>query len=429
MTDRRRFLSQLGRAAGLAAGASLLDTRALAAGELVQTFRRLGDDRSARQLAEEYLLGPEVVYLNHASIGTIPRTVLQARQRYVELCETNPWLYMWEDVWEASREEVRAKAAGMIGCAPTDLAITHNTTEGFNTLAHGLPLGPGDEVLFSTLNHPGASLPWFHTARTRGYQVRQFAFPIDRIPAMTAQDVVETYLTQITPATRVLVFSHVDNTVGLRYPVRELTRAARARGVEFVAVDGAQSVGMIPVDVIGDDVDFYAASPHKWLQAPKGLGLFYVHSRVRDVLSPMWVTWGQTRWKGSARIFEDYGTRNLPELITLGDAIDFQLRLGSDRKEARYRAMWTKLKTAVEAEDRLRWRSPGGWSLGASLVAIEVVGVPSGELFNRLHESHGMVFRAFSTGDFTSSRISPNLNTPESHLDLFLEQAMAAARG
>jgi selenocysteine lyase/cysteine desulfurase len=423
MTDRRQFLRRLGGLTGTAALAELTGVRNLFAADLGRSAGRIGSRRDAGALAGEYLLGRDVVYLNHASIGTIPRIVHQARQRYLDLCETNPWLYMWHDAWESTRTEVRDKVAALLRCGADEVAITHNTTEGFNTLAHGLPLGPGDEVLFSTLNHPGASICWRHVGRRRGYSVKQFEFPIAAVPGMTAAQVIDTYLRHIGPRTRVLAFSHIDNTVGLRYPMRDLALAAKARGVEFVAVDGAQSVGMIPVDLSDGAVDFYAASPHKWLQAPKGLGLLYVSAAAQDRLDPMWVTWGQAQWKGTARIYEDYGTRNLPELVTLGDAIDFQQRLGEAAKESRYRAMWQRMRQAVDAHPRMVWRSPTDWALSSSVYAIEVTGVESGALFERLVRDHGMTFRAFSTPAFTSSRISPNLNTPAAHLDRWLELA------
>ncbi len=65
-----------------------------------------------------------------------------------------------------------------------------------------------------------------------------------------------------------LVLPHIDNIVGIRHPVKEIAEMAKSRGVEYIAVDAAQSVGMIPVKLSEMGVDFYAASPHKWLQAP-----------------------------------------------------------------------------------------------------------------------------------------------------------------
>jgi selenocysteine lyase/cysteine desulfurase len=374
------------------------------------------------ELGSAYTLDPAITYFNHGSMGTIPRAVQQARAGYLAVCETNPWAYMWGGEWEAPREAVRAQAASFLGVAAEEVAVTHNTTEAFNLLAHGLPLGAADEVLFSSLNHPGASLPFQHMAAERGYTVRRFDFPLERLPELTTEEVVELHASQIREATRVLVLPHVDNLVGLRHPVAEIAAAARDRGVEWVAVDGAQAVGMLPVDVGALGVDVYATSPHKWLQAPKGLGLAWVHRGLIGRLRAMWVTWGQQRWAGTARIYEDYGTRNLPELLALGDALTFQQRLGAEHKEQHYRALWQHCRAAVEETPGLSWLSPTDWSLSASLYAVGVEGLASNELFSRLWPRHGYVLRPFTGDGLNSLRLSLNAINHPAQLDRFFHQ-------
>jgi selenocysteine lyase/cysteine desulfurase len=380
---------------------------------------RIEEAGAGPQLAGEYMLGPDVLYLNHASIGTVPRAVQDAHTRYLEICESNPHVHIWGDVWQEPRERVRSKAAALLGCSPNDVALTHNTTEGFNTLAHGLSLEPGDEVLFSSLNHGGASAPWQHHGQRRGYSVRRFEFPIADVPSLSAADVVRIHLEAIRDETRVLVFPHVDNIVGLRHPVRELVRGARERGVEFVAVDVAQSLGMIDVDVIDSDVDFLAASPHKWVQAPKGSGLLYMKSEHKEQVRPLWVTAGQAP-RGTIRVFEDYGTRDSPGLLALGDALDFQQRLGAQAKQRRYREVRQRMRDAVDASPRLRWLSPTDQALSSSLYLIEFTGRRSSEVLTATGESDGVVFRAFRTQGLDGGRISPNVVTSDEQITRFL---------
>jgi isopenicillin-N epimerase len=420
MRDRRSFVRTIAGGATASALASLAAARSVFA-EALERIAPVRGARGFQGLRDAYMLGSDVLYLNHASIGTIPRAVHEARVRYLTLCESNPHLYMWGEPWQAPKEEVRSKGAALLGCTAEEVAITHNTTEGFSLLAQGLPLGPGDEVLFSSLNHSGASVGWQHHGARRGYSVRRFPFPILDLPGMSARDVVDTYVAEIRPGTRVLVFPHIDNIVGLRYPVRLLADAARARGVEFIAVDAAQSVGMISVDVTAMGVDFLATSPHKWVQAPKGLGMLYVRRDVQEQLSPMWISSGQARNRGTAGIYDDYGTRNLPEVLALGDAIDFQQRLGPAAKEAQHRAVWQRLRDAAESSPRLTWHSSRDWSLSCALYGIEVNGQSSSELSDRLFREHGLVFRPFHTQGLESMRISPNVNTTDTEIARFLE--------
>jgi selenocysteine lyase/cysteine desulfurase len=149
----------------------------------------------------------------------------------------------------------------------------------------------------------------------------------------------------------------------------------------------------------------------------------YVKRDVQETLRPMWVTWGQQRWDGTVRVFEDYGTRNLPEIISLGDAIDFQLQLGTATKYERYREIWRLFQERVDASRRIAWRSPTEWSLSCSLFALEVRGTPSSEVFGQMYRDHGFVFRPFSTQGLSTVRISPNVYNTEDEIARFFEIA------
>lgn len=376
-------------------------------------------------LRGQYMLSKEILYLNHASIGTVPRTVHDAHVGYLELCESHPSLYVWGSVWREATEETRALAAGLLRCAPDDLAVTHNTTEGFNVLAHGLSLRNDDEVVFSSLNHPGASVPWEGLAATRGFRVRRFDFPLERADQMGEDEVVALHVEALGPRTRVLVLPHVDNMVGLRHPIRSLAAALKERGVTFVLVDGAQAAGMIPLDLGESGVDAYAMSPHKWLQSPKGLGLFYVAPRLRAQLPPMWFRTPGIPGRGSARRYEDYSTRAWPAVVALGDALTFQLALGEDEKVRRYRSLRKRIRDRVEAEPRLRWRSPRDWDRGSMIVAVSVAGREARTLVGPLLDEHGLVLRGFAP-PFDALRLSPNVATTDEEVDRALDALVAA---
>ncbi len=424
---RRNFLKSL--PLGLA-GAALVERVSALEGAVAESLETLAQHSATSRFDEmraAYALSPRVTYFNHGSIGTIPKFLIRARQEYLELCESNPWLYMWGGDWEEPREETRGLLAQLIDCGVDEVAITHNTTEGFNILAGGLPLGPGDEVLFSSINHPGASLCWDHYGAIKGFRVKRFRFPIGASPTVDDERLLEIYDSQITPRTRVLVFPHIDNMVGIRHPMQQLTALAKAKGVEFVAVDGAQSVGMLPVHLRDSGVDFYASSPHKWLQAPKGLGLLYVRKEAQPELKPIWVTWGQSRWKGTARIYEDYGTRNLAEVLVLGRAVELQIRDTSSSKEERYRSLWRFCKERVDSSSHLEWLSPRSWPMSSSLYSVRVRGVRSSDVFKSLYEGNGFVFRAFGSDDFDAIRLSLAAFNTEEEINRFVSATAGLA--
>jgi len=384
-----------------------------------------GSADSIRRLRDQYFLSRDLIYLNHASIGTVPIPVHHAHVGYLELCESNPSLYVWGRVWREVTENTRSAAAALLNCSPEDLAITHNTTEGFNILAHGLPLGTGDEVLFSSLNHPGAAVPWQGLSASHGFEVRSFEFPVTRAAEMTVEEVVSLHVGQIRPATRVLVIPHIDNSIGLRHPLREIADAARERGVQYVLVDGAQSAGMIPVDLAQAGVDAYSMSPHKWIQAPKGTGLFWTAPSLQSTLPRMWFKTGGEAIERSARKYEDYSTRAWPAVVALGDALAFQASIGESEKQRRYGVLWQRIHDRAVAEPGLAFRSPTDPALRSMITAVEVIGVSAPELGGSLLTDHGGSVRAF--GDpLNTLRLSPNLATEDAELDRFLDLLVEA---
>lgn len=411
MTTRRDFIK---KTASASLFASLASTQTLFAGELEKVAGILKEN-----FADQYLLSPEITYFNHASIGTIPKLVHEAHISYLKLCESNPWLYTWSDPWIEKKEEVRKMAADFSGCKPNEIVLSHNTTGGMNILAAGLPLKNGDEVLFSSFNHSGASVCWEYYSKINGYKVRKFEFKDEHW--QTEDAIIEAYVSQVKSNTRVVVLPHIDNIVGALHPIKRLSEALREKGVQFIAVDGAQAVGLVNVNFSDLDVDFYATSPHKWIQSPKGTGILYMKEDVQKEVKPLIVTWGQKRWATDVKKFEDYGTRDLPEILSIGDAITFQEKIGFKNSMARRQTLTSYFKSKVERRDNVKWMSPTSYGEDVSIFAIEVEGRKANQLAKDLYEKHGIVFRPFESENRNTIRISLNIANSETEIDRFFD--------
>lgn len=412
-TSRKDFLKTITAGSSLSALSLFTPLDTFFKEELKTRFK----DGSLPQKSD-YSLGENISYLNHGSIGTIPKIVQEAHRDYLTMCETNPWFYMWSGEWEEPRELVREKVASYINAETEEISFPHNTTEIFNILALGLPLGPGDEVLFCNFNHAGAAAPFNVHSRNKGYSVKTFEIPSDNLPSITKEDILQLYDDNITSKTKLVVMPHIDNTVGIRQPVKEITALARSRGVSFVALDTAQTMGMIPIDVKDLDIDVIGTSAHKWIQTPKGVSIAYFSKRIQNQINPMWVTWGQERWKDSARKFEDYGTRNLLEVLTLGHSVDYQSDINENAKATQLQSLWSHAKKLAEQNPNTTWRSPGTWDLSGSLFVIGLKDSKPSELAHLLFTEHGYVVRPFD--GYSTIRISPNVfNTKKEITGLF----------
>jgi L-cysteine/cystine lyase len=201
-------------------------------------------------------------YLNAGTLGPLSRPTLSALKERLRFDQEqgrggHGWFMSVLDL----RARVREQIAALIGTSPAQVALTSSTTDACNIVLSGLELGPEDEVVTTDSEHPGLLLP-LHVSGAR-VQVAEVA-------ARPTEDALPAILSCITPRTRLLALSHVLWTTGQVMPVHELKRES---GVPLL-VDGAQSVGAIPVDV--GELDYYTVSCQKWLCGPESLGALYV---------------------------------------------------------------------------------------------------------------------------------------------------------
>jgi L-cysteine/cystine lyase len=217
------------------------------------------------------LRGTTVSYLNSGASGPPADYVVKAGREADERFSGPAYLRgvelfgMQGDV--AAR--ARAAAADLIGAAPHEVALTQNTSHGMNLAVAGLDWEAGDEVISTTAEHPGGLLPLYELRNRYGVEVKLLEPPI------TPEKVAEA----ITSKTRMVALSHVLYTTGEVVPLAEICALARERGV-LTLVDGAQSVGNVPVAVRELGADLYAFTGHKWLLGPEGMGAFYVRDGV-----------------------------------------------------------------------------------------------------------------------------------------------------
>ena len=220
-------------------------------------------------LRSEFPVLERVAYLNTGSVGPTPRAAGEAAIEEVsaQVEGTSAGFAQFERQLELA-EELRRRAAGLLGADPAEVAVTGATTDGVNAVIGGLELGPGDEVLTSDEEHPGLLAPLAGARERRGISVR--VVPFAELPG------------EVGPSTRLIACSHVSWHTG-----RVADTEAIASAGAPVLLDGAQGLGAIPVDVRSLGCDFYAASGQKWMCGPIGSGYLYVRSDRVESLSPI----------------------------------------------------------------------------------------------------------------------------------------------
>ncbi len=416
--SRRSFLTRwMAGVAGSALLAHIDGGRLLAHAEELAVADGECPKDSWRLVQSGFRLEPGLVYLNNASLGPSPDLVADATEAFRRRLDAFPSRYMWGG-WTEDKEAVRSKCAALLGADAEEIALIHNTTEGMNLVASSLALEPGDEVILADHEHNSGTIPWRYWQERKGVRLVRPTLPI--LPS-DPEEIVEVYRRAITEKTRVISMCHVVNTNGMILPVKGVSEMARERGI-LVAVDGAQAPGQIDVDLHDLGCDYYAASAHKWLLSPKGVGVFYARKDAQSLLKPLIVASG---WDDeSIRRLENYNTRNLPEVLGLGVAVDFQNLIGPPRRTARILDLKERLRTALAGNPAFAVKTPASDALSAGITTVEVVGQEAPEVAAALADRYFIDCRPMTSHGLNGVRVSLSVFNSEDQVAL-----LAAALG
>lgn len=339
--DFARFLSLTGTAL-------LVPGRALADG--IATPEQLGltaaplpptpaepDENYWKEVRARFLVPHDFAFLNAANVCPTSLPVVESMERYTRSFEGNPSPVPRSALFER-KEHARRLIATALRVTPEEIVIPRNTSEANNLVSSGLQLGAGDEVVLFSDNHASNLNAWRDKARRFGYTVVE----VQQVNPHPGTDYyVSAFAKAFTPRTRVLAFSHVSSNSGDLLPAAELCAAARARGV-LSLVDGAQTFGVLDVDLSAMRPDFYTGSASKWPCGPKEMGLLFVNSAVHDRLWPSVVSLYPGA-VGISRTMEANGQRDDASLAAFATALEMQGTIGRAVIERRSRQLAQRL--------------------------------------------------------------------------------------
>ncbi len=304
---------------------------------------------SAEMLREEFLLDPDVVFLNHGSFGATPEPVFAEYGRWQRELERQPVEFLGRRA-EGLLDEARATMAAYLNCEVENLVFNPNATTGINVVARSFPLQPGDDVVGTDLEYGACERTWEWFCAKAGATYVRAHVPL---PVRSPDEVVEAIFSAVTPRTRAIFLSHITSGTALRLPVEDVARRAREAGILCV-VDGAHAVGQIPVDLEDIGADFYASNFHKWLCAPKGCGFLYARREHQQWVESPIVSWGwvegNERYRPESQFVsrnQMQGTRDLAAYLSAPAAVDFQESRDWEAVRERCHTL------AVEARERI----------------------------------------------------------------------------
>jgi isopenicillin-N epimerase len=278
---------------------------------------------TAGELRREFLLDPDVAFLNHGSFGACPRPVFERYHAWQRELEREPVDFLARRLPDLL-DGARAALADYLGCPAQDLAFVENATTGVNLAARSLDLRSGDDVLATDLEYGACDLAWDWICGRTGARYVRAPIPL---PPHDPSELVDALFAAATGRTRVVFVSHVTSSTALVLPVDEIVARAHALGA-VVIVDGAHAPAQVPLDLTALGADFYSGNCHKWLCAPKGAGFLHVQPEHQERVDAAIVSWGYTEGTSFSQRIETQGTRDPAAWLAVPEAISFQAERG-----------------------------------------------------------------------------------------------------
>ena len=294
------------------------------------------------------------LYFNHAAVSPLSCPVAKAMEDFNRDALENGSARFQN--WLDRRESARLQAARLLGGAQSEeVALTTSTSQGLLTVAEGLRIEPGDEILVVQDDFPANQIPWFRQERRQARVVT--------VPRKAGKVLTEGILARIGPRTRLVALPFVLWDTGQRLDIETIGTALKDHRA-FFCVDAIQGLGAFPLDVERAHIDFLAADSHKWMMGLEGIGLFYCRRQCLEELDDPFQSWLSvedpfTPWHsgkqrlGDARRFE---FASLPTVAIFGmeACLDLLLKTDVDRMAPRI----------LELTDRLTDGLTGlGWNV------------------------------------------------------------------
>jgi selenocysteine lyase/cysteine desulfurase len=422
MPSRRRFLTDVfsGTVAGTATLAAFSSdglVRILEASQAVAS--RSPDDVAQdetywREIQQAFTLDRTIINLNNGGVCPSPRVVHEAFKRYLDITNQAPVYHMWQ-ILEPNVETVRRRLAATFGCDAEEMAITRNASEALQIAQLGMDLKPGDEVLTTDQDYGRMLTTWEQRVRRDGIKLTKVSFPV---PPPSMDFLLQMFERAITPRTRVIHFCHITNLTGQIFPVRDICRVARARGIKTI-VDGAHAFAHFPYVGRELECDYYGTSLHKWLTAPVGTGFLYVR---RENIAGLWpMQPAAASQANDIRKFEEVGTHPAANHNAIAEALVFLHGIGIERKAARLRYLKNRWARRLETVPGVRIHTPFDPAQSCGLANVGIPAVDCGKLGEHLWTKYKIIVVPIIRDDYKGLRVTPNVYTTLDEIDTFAQ--------
>ncbi len=270
----------------------------------------------------QFLLDPEITFLNHGSFGACPKPIFENYQYWQLELEKEPVQFIQKKA-AGYLKTAKDALAKYIHCESDDFFFVPNPTVAINTIMRSLVLQPNDEILTTNHEYGAMDRTWnFYCEKSGAKLIRQNI----SLPIISKEKLLEEFWKGYTSKTKVVFINQISSATALIFPVKEICEKAKQLGL-ITIVDGAHVPGHIDLNITDLNPDYYTGTLHKWMLAPKGSSFLYVKKEFQDAIDPLVVSWGYQSLSPSDSRFLDYheyqGTRDIAAFLATPAAIAF----------------------------------------------------------------------------------------------------------
>ena len=388
---------------------------------------------------QQFRLSEDYVHMSAMLLASHPAPVREAIERHRDGLDADTVAYIIEND-ERLQNAGRAAAGDYLGVHRSHIALTDSTTMGVGIIYGGLLLEPGDEIVTTDedyyVTHEATRL----AAERAGGEVRSIPL-FEELASVTAEQLVETIVGGVGPATRVLALTWVHSSTGLKLPIAAIgarladINAEREEGREvLLCVDGVHGFGVEDAAFPDLGCDFLMAGCHKWLFGPRGTGIVAASRRGLDSIRAVipsflsgrafnaWIEGREPEGAIDAETITPGGFKAFEHLWSLPEAFAFHTGIGKARVAERTHALASQLKEGLAAAPGVTLHTPLAPELSAGIVAFDIDGADPHAAVRSLRQ-RGVVA---SVAPYATQhvRLTPSIRNSEQEV----ETAIAAVR-
>lgn len=341
----------------------------------------------------------KIAYFNTGWDGPSPVSVVKAvQERFEYESYSGPSTPEVLESGAAIEEKSKEALGELINASPEELLLTENTTHGLNIVLPGLDWKPGDEIITCDLEHPSVLLPCYNLVETKGVKLNILSLSSNS----THDEILSKLEAAFTPRTRLVFFSHVEFSCGLRMPVETISRMSKTQGA-MVLLDAAQGPGHIQLDMKQIDADFYSTPGHKWLLGPDGTGALYIRKQMIPEVRPVQIgsrfakSFDQVgKFEANHEDIDKFRLSTTSAAIRAGylEALRIALNVGAASSEERSLTLATHLKKELAQISGVKVTSPLEGPGCSGLVTFTVTGKTPEDVVSTLWSKQKVFVRA-----------------------------------